>query len=221
MNENREYYHRHLPHWQPTGATFFVTFRLKGTLPVEVMKALKEEQEREKKDAMKLIAEEQIKQNYVIERRYFGRWDNLLDAAGFGPRWLTRPEIAEVLKEALFYRDGCEYDLFAFSIMSNHVHVVFSPLDQSGSLNCQHLSLQESSCKPLDKIMQSLKRHTARRSNIILGREGAFWQDESYDHVIRNNGEFERIVSYVLENPVKAGLVSKWEDWPWTFCKAV
>ena len=68
--------------------------------------------------------------------------------------------------------------------------------------------------------MQSLKRQTARKSNIVLGREGTFWQDESYDHVIRDNGEFERIVNYVLENPVKAGLASKWEDWPWTFCKS-
>ena len=85
MNQHREYYHRHLPHWQPTGATFFVTFRLKGTLPFEVIQALKEEREREKKDVTKLPKDERIKQNYLDERRYFGKWDNLLDKAEFGP----------------------------------------------------------------------------------------------------------------------------------------
>ena len=90
--------------------------------------------------------------------------------------------------------------------MSNHVHVVFEP--------CRSERYSE-----LPKIMQSLKRHTARQANRILGREGAFWQDESYDRVIRDNEEHARIINYVLENPVKAGLVSKWEEWQWTYCK--
>lgn len=138
----------------------------------------------------------------------------MLDKAEFGPRWLTQPKIAEIIKEALQYRNGREYDLFAFSIMSNHVHAVFEPLERTSDW---HSDLP---ITPLNKIMQSLKRHTARKANIVLGREGTFWQDESYDHVIRDNGEFERIINYVLENPLEAGLVSKWEDWPWTFCKS-
>ena len=60
--------------------------------------------------------------------------------------------------------------------------------------------------------MQSLKRHTARQSNLILSREGPFWQDESYDHVVRDGPEFLRTIEYILENPVKAGLVSNWDD---------
>jgi len=74
MNQYREYYHRHLPHWQPVGATFFVTFRLKGTLPFEVIQTLKEEREREKKVVAKLAKEERTKQNYLNERLYFGKW---------------------------------------------------------------------------------------------------------------------------------------------------
>ena len=215
----REYYRRHLPHWQPTGAIFFVTFRLKGTLPVDVIQALKEEREREKKNVAKLPKDEQAKQDYVDERRYFGKWDNLLDKAEFGPRWLSQPEIAEIVKEALHYRDGKVFDLYAYCIMSNHAHVVFEPCtsDRQSDLQIGSKSDYQSDLLPLEKIMQSLKRHTARKSNIVLGREGAFWQDESYDHVIRDNGEFERIINYVLENPVKAGLVSKWEDWRWTY----
>jgi putative transposase len=186
---------------------------LKGTLPLEVIQALKEEREREKKVVTKLPDDEQIKQNYLDDRRYFGKWDNLLDKAEFGPRWLSQPEIAEIVKEALHYRNGREYDLFAFCIMSNHVHTVLKPLENQSDF-------QSDLQMPLNKIMQSLKRHTARKSNIVLGREGAFWQDESYDHIVRDSGEFERIINYVLENPIKAGLVSKWEDWSWTFCKS-
>lgn len=173
-----------------------------------------EEQEREKKEVPKL-PEEQTKQNYLDEQDYFRKWDNLLDKARFGPRWLSQPEIAEIIKEALHYRNEREFDLFAFCIMSNHVHVVFQLFESKpGSPPDLHFQIS------LNEIMQSLKRHTARKSNIVLGRQGPFWQDESYDHVVRDSGEFNRIINYVLENPVKAGLVSKWEDWPWTFCKS-
>jgi hypothetical protein len=54
---------------------------------------------------------------------------------------------------------------------------------------------------------------------VALGRQGAFWQDESYDRVIRDSEEFDRVISYVLENPVKAGLVSEWGKWPWSYLK--
>src|SRR5687767_16024975 len=100
------------------------------------------------------------------------------------------------------YRDGKVFDLHAFCIMSNHVHAVIEPSKSDW----------QSDLLPVSKIMQSLKRHTARQANIVLDRKGAFWQDESYDHVIRDNEEYIRIINYVLENPVKAGLASKWDE---------
>lgn len=205
----KEFYRRHLPHWQPRDAVFFVTFRLKNSLPIEVIKDLKEEREHTKAKLEEFPESEREGQNYLEERRYFGKWDSFLDKAEFGPRWLSQPEIANILKEAMHYRDGNVFDLHAFCIMSNHVHVVF----EINKANWQ------SALPDLPGIMQSLKRHTARQANLILGREGAFWQDESYDHVIRNNEEYIRIVNYVLENPVKAGLVSDWDQWQWTYCK--
>jgi len=206
VNPDCEFYRRHLPHWQPKEAIFFVTFRLKGSLPGVVIEALREQREQEKRNLLKLPTEYRAQQDDSDESRSFGRWDMALDKADYGPHWLARPAIAKIVKDALHYRDGREYELFAYCIMSNHVHVVF------GKSEC-HSDL------PLNKLMQSLKRHTARQANLVLGRQGAFWQDESYDHVIRGNGEFERIVRYVLENPVKAGLVPEWEIWPWSYCK--
>jgi REP element-mobilizing transposase RayT len=52
-----------------------------------------------------------------------------------------------------------------------------------------------------------------------LGRSGPFWQHENYDHVIRDEGELERIIQYVIYNPVKAGLTDDWKQWKWTYCK--
>ena len=84
--------------------------------------------------------------------------------------------------------------------MPNHVHLVISLKEQIN----------------LHEVLHSLKRHTARDCNKLLNRTGAFWQHESYDHVIRD-GEFGRIVFYVLRNPVKAGLCKKFSDWPYSY----
>ena len=207
----KEFYRRHLPHWQPQGAVFFVTFRLKNSLPYEVIESLREERERVKAASHNLPESERTNQNVLDGQRYFERWESYLDKAEFGPRWLSQPEIANIVKEAMHYRDEKDFDLHTYSIMPNHVHVVLGPLRNSE----RHSGLQ-----PLHKILQSLKRHTARQANKILGREGAFWQDESHDRVIRDNEEYVRIVNYVLENPVKAGFVSRWDEWQWTYCKS-
>ena len=61
---------------------------------------------------------------------------------------------------------------------------------------------------PLAEIMHSLKSYTANRCNRILGRTGPFWQDESYDHWVRDEDELVRVIEYVENNPVKAGLVT-------------
>jgi REP element-mobilizing transposase RayT len=208
----KEFYRGHLPHWQPLGAIFFITFRLKNSLPSEIIESLRDERERAKAALNSLPESERTYQNIIDEQHFFEKWETCLDEAESGPLWLSQPEIAEIVKEALHYRDGKVFDLHTYCIMSNHVHVVFELLRKSE----WHSDLRQ---PDLTKTMQSLKRHTARQANIILGREGAFWQDESYDRVIRDNDEYIRIVNYVLENPVRAGLVSQWDEWQWTYCR--
>jgi putative transposase len=221
----KEFYHRHLPHWQPQDAMFFVTFRLKNSMPYEVIESLREE--RAKASLTKLPGSERAQQNALDEKHYFEKWEEFLDKAESGPCWLSQPEIAGIVKEVLHHRDGKVFDLHAYCIMSNHVHLVFEPLSRaechSAFRSGYHFNLRKSDCQsdilPLNKIMQSLKRHTARQANIVLCREGPFWQDESYDRVIRDNDEYIRTVNYVLENPVKAELVAHGVEWPWTYCK--
>jgi REP element-mobilizing transposase RayT len=207
MTDHRVFYRRHLPHWQPEGATLFVTLRLAGSLPRVVIDILKERLEQEK-SALSSIdnLEERQKRAYLDGLCAFRRWDAALDVSDSGSRWLAQQQVADVVVEALHYCHKRVYDLLAFCIMPNHVHLVCTPLQ-----------CEDNMCYPLKRIMQSLKRHTARQANKVLERQGAFWQAESYDHVVRDADELVRIVQYVINNPVKGGLVSDWEAWPWTY----
>jgi putative transposase len=107
--------------------------------------------------------------------------------------------------------DAVRYHLIAFCIMPNHVHLLVDTtgFKQVPSTNKTGTTRQY----PLTDSLRLLKGRTARYCNQVLGRVGYFWHHESYDHVVRNQQEFERIYSYILENPVKAKLVSKVDDW--------
>jgi len=92
----------------------------------------------------------------------------------------------------------------AYCVMANHVHLL--------------VRLPETSDFNAARMMQRLKGRTAMAANRLLGRQGqAFWRHESYDHVVRDGWEQEWVVAYILNNPVKAGLVSEWTDWPCSF----
>jgi hypothetical protein len=67
--------------------------------------------------------------------------------------------------------------------------------------------------------MQSIKRISGRKCNLVLNRNGKFWQDESYDRLVRDDKELYFIIQYVLMNPVNAGLVENWNDWKYTYCQ--
>jgi hypothetical protein len=70
--------------------------------------------------------------------------------------------------------------------------------------------------------MHSLKRYTARAGNRILSvTDQPFWQDESFDRLVRNEHEFRRIAQYIEMNPVKAGLARAPEDFPWSSARPI
>jgi putative transposase len=203
------YYRRHLPHLHIPDATYFITFRLKGSLPVKVLTSLREELriERAAEEARK-VTDSQKRLAKHEKSESFWRFDALLDSGSTGPHWLADREAAAIVQEAIQYRDNREYRLLADCVMPNHVHLV---IDLGGRPDWSTDSLVD--------ILQNLKWYTALKCNEQLCRKGAFWQDESYDHVVRSGEELERIVQYVLENPVKAGLVKHWTDWPYTYLR--
>ena len=202
----KSFYRRNLPHIQPVDTALFLTFRLAGSLPEEVLARMSEERrlmERTLKDST-VESESRFRQ---LARRHFATLESWLDKAASGPIWLGDQRVAAIVAEALQYRDSRSYRLDAYSIMPNHVHSVFAPLPQ------------DNVPASLSSIMHSLKRNTARRANQILNRSGTFWAHESFDHYIRNRAEMNRIVKYGLENPVKAGLVGSWQEWPWNYVR--
>jgi len=124
--------------------------------------------------------------------------DRILDQERSGPLYLRNPEVAQLLVDAMIYRQG-HLQLHAYVIMVNHVHVLITPRVE------------------VSQLMHSLKRYTARKANQILGLTGhPFWQEESYDHLVRDETEFRRIADYIELNPVKAGLVTAREEFPWS-----
>ncbi|HEV7797179.1 MAG TPA: transposase [Pyrinomonadaceae bacterium] len=127
--------------------------------------------------------------------------DRELDRAAYGPTWLKDVRVAKMLVESLLYgADHLQlYRLCAYAVMSNHVHILIWPTAL------------------LPRITKAIKGFTAHEANRIPGRTGEkFWQDESFDHSVRNEDQFYRIMRYVERNPVKAGLVESVEQWPWS-----
>ncbi|MBI3005276.1 MAG: hypothetical protein HYY49_07645 [Ignavibacteriales bacterium] len=201
---SEDFYYRRLPHFQPFDATFFVTFRLKDSLPSEVLLELQELRETEKQTLENLKTKPTESKNLrELQYRYFGRFDDYLDRVSTGPFWLKDPVIAEIVAEAIHFRNSKMYDLLAFCVMPNHVHLIFEPIYQTEDGN---VGRRGSSPYIVTNILENLKWFTAFKANQVLSRSGAFWQHESYDHVIREN-ELENLVRYVIDNPVKAGLV--------------
>jgi Transposase and inactivated derivatives len=224
LEDVKTYYRRHLPHYQPEFAIFHVVFRLAGSLPVHVIEELRQEQGQLKREANDVRdIHIQRSQSAQLRKLYFERFNALLDHASSGPTWLKEPEVGAIVKEAIHHRDGELYNLLAYCIMPNHVHLLFELLSSdvnqlAGSTN-EKKDRDRVSTYKVTKIIESLKKYTALRANLFLKRSGVFWQHESYDHVIRDNDELENTLWYILFNPVKARLVSEWEQWKSSYCK--
>jgi REP element-mobilizing transposase RayT len=130
---------------------------------------------------------------------YSTRVDAYLDA-GHGDCFMKQPQIAELVCEALQFFEGERHELYSWCVMPNHVHAVVWP-------------------KPpfsLSQVLHSWKSYTSNKANKLLKRSGnKFWQDESFDHLIRNDTDRIRCGNYINDNPVKAGLCKRPEDWRW------
>lgn len=119
---------------------------------------------------------------------------------------LTWPPMAAIVKSTIEQHEQDLYELLYYCIMPTHVHKVINTGFRSDP-------------RPLHQIMKKVKGASSRMINMELGQTGVFWQAESYDHLIRSDRELAAIGKYILENPVKAGLVTQWEDWPYSFVK--
>ena len=210
-----DYYRCKLPHWHPKGQMFFITFRLANSLPIHIIQALNEESERERQHILSAFrGTQQQDELYKLDKKVFGRYDKWLDQClEESPRWLAEEQVASIIAEELYALNGKRYRMVASCIMSNHCHIVIDTFGYTFAPNHNGVTAPY----PLADTLKLLKGRTARFCNQTLGRNGAFWHHESYDHVIRDQQEYERIVWYTINNPVKAGLAKNWDDWKFTF----
>jgi REP element-mobilizing transposase RayT len=186
----------HLPHWETEAGTYFITFRLADSLPQSFLRKISYERESIVKTARQLKRNLSPDERKKIQRLSNKITEHYLDH-GAGACHLGNPAVADLAAQALRFFDQKRYSLFAWAIMPNHVLVVARIfVDYS-----------------LASVVHSWKSFTAKKANDLLDCQSAFWQREYYDHLIRNENEFQRAIRYVSDNPAKAGL----KNWPWVW----
>ena len=190
------FYSRNLPHWLPENACIFLTWRLYGSLPCGTVTP-----DCARRSKAKTCPSNVTDGKSESAGLRFRRLDVQLDRMKIGPKWLADSRVAACVQEAILRGDNSlgQYRLHAYVVMPNHVHLLIAPTI------------------PVCGIMRGIKGVSARDANRILGRKGkAFWQDESYDHWVRSEAEHWKIVAYIENNPVRAGLVKEAAEWRWS-----
>lgn len=175
----------YVPHFDDGPIPQMVTFRLIDSFPSTCLTGW----------AVELAAMPPAQAECERRRRIEGYLDK-----GFGSTWLSRPDIADIMLQALLCFNGQRYQLHAWTVMPNHVHTLLTP--KSGD--------------SLSQILHSWKSFTANKANAVLGRTGSFWQREYFDRFVRNEEHFAAAVVYIENNPVKAGLCQTPAEWTYS-----
>ena len=170
----------YLPHRDEPGLVQFVTLRLADSFPAGLRSEWAALLELEDDRARRLKLEDYLDQ-------------------GRGECALRSPEIAQIVEQAVRFYHQRYFDLRAWVVMPNHVHVLF----QVGAT-------------PLARVMDQLKTYTAREANKRLGRRGPFWAEDYWDTFLRDADHEMGTRHYIENNPVKAHLVLDSKQWPWS-----
>lgn len=179
----------YLPHRDEPGLTQFVTFHLADGFPeslrAEWTHLAKIDDDRERRKQL----------------------ETYLDK-GRGECHLRRLEIARLVEDNFLQFSGdcrgsharaSRYDLRAWVVMPNHVHVLF----KVGSVS-------------MSETVGAWKKHTGRLANKLLGRRGAFWEEDYFDVYMRDAEHERKTVRYIENNPTRAKLALDPKEWPWS-----
>ncbi len=139
---------------------------------------------------------EDLKNGEITDAGLRKRIETYLDQ-NYGERLLSDKRVAKLVKHAILHLDGKKYRLIAWVIMPNHVHLLIVTL----------------AGYTVSEIMHSLKSFTSHEANKILNRKGNFWYKEYFDRYIRDGKHYRATLRYIEENPVKARICEKPEDW--------
>ena len=116
------------------------------------------------------------------------RLEQLLDA-GYGSCLLRRPDIASLVIDNWLRFDGVRYELLAWVVMPNHVHVLVEIMDGNS----------------VSRIVHGWKSFTAKVIARVAEVRSGIWRPDYWDRVIRDGHHFNAAVEYIVDNPVKAG----------------
>gem|GEM_PF-3173192 len=172
-------------------------------------------------------------------KRLFASYDDALDLEKYGHPHLQEPALAQIVAEEIRRHDGTDYDLLAYSILPNHLHLLLDlrhKLEEEpgfDDLECLlHKSLrnivqkiQAATESPLKKALRILgtpldsSTFQKQRTNGNVPKADKIWHQRSFDFQVHDAAGFEKIMHFLLQNPVKAELVSNWKDWPFSYCK--
>lgn len=200
---------RHLPHKQLTGCVLFITWRLAFTLPKAILNDLAMIRSNYLKERKKSILADGKNKYIEFKNIQFNYFDDWIDNYKECKHNLTLDPYSNIIKKVIHSDENIKYILSAYCIMSNHIHLVIKPLTKNNG-----------TFYTITELTGFLKSITAHKINKALSLKGQVWQHESYDRIIRDENEYLDTVKYVIMNPVKAGLVDKWDNWSGTYlCK--
>lgn len=123
--------------------------------------------------------------------------------------FILSPNHRNIVLETILFDEGKRHKLYCCVIMPDHVHLIVQPSQNK----------KPNQYWPLGKLIQSWKVVSAKRIQKTTGKTGSIWQSERMDRIIRNEKEYMEKLSYVLDNPVRAGLVMNWKDYQWLFLR--
>ena len=214
MNENGVFRRRNLPHIDIEGHPSFITACLEGSLPASGLSRIRDyrdELRRRKRPDDLSEADWELKKHKLL----FKLVDTIFDHESLVNHF-EDVRLAQVVQNAFLYFADQRYKLFAFVVMPSHHHWLFLP-DPKWS---DELAIGQQD-KPRKRtareaISHSIQSYTGTQCNRLLGVTGSFWQVETFDHYARDEAELLRIIQYIEQNPVVAGLVSKAEDYRWS-----
>jgi REP element-mobilizing transposase RayT len=126
-------------------------------------------------------------------------------------RWALPEHARSIVLECCLHDNGTQFDLRVAVVMPDHVHMIFTPLINEKALQIYSLA----------EIMDAVKGASAHKVNKMLRRRGRLWQAESFDHVLRSSESLDAKIAYVLDNPVRLGLVRERTDYPWLWRKPI
>jgi type I restriction enzyme R subunit len=189
---------RELPHWLQPGTVAFITWRTLDSMPAAIVKQWFADRDRWLRvHGIDPASPNWREKLYELDRRLVGafleafwnRWQDALDDC-HGACVLRTPELAEIVAKSLHHFDGDRYLMLDFVVMPNHVHLLAAFRDEDSMLN---------QC-------ESWKHYTATHINRRLRQHGRFWQQDGFDHLVRNEDQFAHLRRYIAENSQKARL---------------